>query len=96
MKSGERGTLKILLPAIVFCLSFTVVFVALGMTATGLGSTLQDTPPPTSSSQPARLATSSTAPMRTALRALIATARRRVAAESGPRPGTLSFRRWTA
>ena len=31
-----------LLPAIVFCLSFTVVFVALGMTATGLGSTLQD------------------------------------------------------
>ncbi len=42
MKSGERGMLKILLPAIVFCLSFTVVFVALGMTATGLGSTLQD------------------------------------------------------
>ena len=42
MKSGERGTFKILLPAIVFCLSFTVVFVALGMTATGLGSTLQD------------------------------------------------------
>ena len=33
-----------LLPAIVFCLSFTVVFVALGMTATGLGSTLQDAP----------------------------------------------------
>ena len=31
-----------LLPAMVFCLSFTVVFVALGMTATGLGSTLQD------------------------------------------------------
>ena len=31
-----------LLPAIVFCLAFTVVFVALGMTATGLGSTLQD------------------------------------------------------
>jgi cytochrome c-type biogenesis protein len=42
MKSGERSTLKILLPAIVFCLSFTVVFVALGMTATGLGSALQD------------------------------------------------------
>jgi cytochrome c-type biogenesis protein len=42
MKSGERGTFKLLLPAIVFCLSFTVVFVALGMTATGLGSTLQD------------------------------------------------------
>ena len=30
MQSGERGLLKILLPAIVFCLSFTVVFVALG------------------------------------------------------------------
>ena len=41
MKSGERSLLKILLPAIVFCLSFTVVFVALGMTATGLGSALQ-------------------------------------------------------
>ena len=42
MQSGERGLAKILLPAIVFCLSFTVVFVALGMTATGLGSTLQE------------------------------------------------------
>ena len=42
MKSGERSLPQILLPAIVFCLSFTVVFVALGMTATGLGSTLQD------------------------------------------------------
>jgi cytochrome c-type biogenesis protein len=42
MKSGERGLARILLPAIVFCLSFTAVFVALGMTATGLGSTLQD------------------------------------------------------
>ncbi len=41
MKSGERSLPKILLPAIVFCLSFTAVFVALGMTATGLGSTLQ-------------------------------------------------------
>jgi len=41
MKSGERSLPQILLPAIVFCLSFTVVFVALGMTATGLGSTLQ-------------------------------------------------------
>ena len=30
MKSGERSLPKILLPAIVFCLSFTVVFVALG------------------------------------------------------------------
>jgi len=42
MKTGERSLLKILLPSIVFCLSFTVVFVALGMTATGLGSTLAD------------------------------------------------------
>jgi cytochrome c-type biogenesis protein len=42
MQEGERSLLKILLPAIVFCLSFTAVFVALGMTATGLGSTLSD------------------------------------------------------
>ena len=42
MKSGDRGLAKILMPAIVFCLSFTAVFVALGMTATGLGSSLQD------------------------------------------------------
>src|SRR4051812_46817092 len=42
MRTGERSTIKILLPAIVFCLSFTVVFVALGMTATGLGTALQD------------------------------------------------------
>jgi cytochrome c-type biogenesis protein len=42
MRTGERSTIRILLPAIVFCLSFTVVFVALGMTATGLGSSLQD------------------------------------------------------
>lgn len=32
----------VLWPAIVFCLSFTVMFVALGMTATGLGQTLND------------------------------------------------------
>jgi cytochrome c-type biogenesis protein len=42
LQRGERSLLKVLLPAIVFCLSFTIVFVALGMTATGLGSTLQD------------------------------------------------------
>ena len=42
LQRGERSLLRVLLPAIVFCLSFTVVFVALGMTATGLGSTLQD------------------------------------------------------
>src|ERR687893_3109399 len=42
LQQGERSRAHVLLPAIVFCLSFTVVFVALGMTATGLGSTLQD------------------------------------------------------
>ena len=42
LQKGERSLLRVLLPAIVFCLSFTVVFVALGMTATGLGSALQD------------------------------------------------------
>jgi cytochrome c-type biogenesis protein len=42
LQSGDRRAGRILLPAIVFCLSFTVVFVALGMTATGLGSTLQN------------------------------------------------------
>jgi cytochrome c-type biogenesis protein len=42
LQSGDRRAGRILLPAIVFCLSFTVVFVALGMTATGLGSALQD------------------------------------------------------
>jgi cytochrome c-type biogenesis protein len=42
IQHGERRLSRVLLPAIVFCLSFTVVFVALGMTATGLGSALQD------------------------------------------------------
>jgi cytochrome c-type biogenesis protein len=42
IQHGERRLARVLLPAIAFCLSFTVVFVALGMTATGLGSTLQD------------------------------------------------------
>jgi cytochrome c-type biogenesis protein len=36
------GRARVLLPAAVFCLSFTVFFVALGMTATGLGTALQD------------------------------------------------------
>jgi cytochrome c-type biogenesis protein len=40
MQTGERRLAKVLLPAIIFCLSFTVMFVLLGMTATGLGSTL--------------------------------------------------------
>jgi cytochrome c-type biogenesis protein len=42
IQRGEKRLSRILFPAIVFCLSFTVVFVALGMTATGLGSALQD------------------------------------------------------
>jgi cytochrome c-type biogenesis protein len=42
IQHGERRLRRILLPAAVFCLSFTIVFVALGMTATGLGSVLRD------------------------------------------------------
>ncbi len=42
IRSGERRLSHILLPAIIFCLSFTVMFVALGMTATSIGSTLRD------------------------------------------------------
>jgi cytochrome c-type biogenesis protein len=42
IQHGERRLGRVLLPAFVFCLSFTVVFVALGMTATGLGSALRD------------------------------------------------------
>ncbi|HEV2061836.1 MAG TPA: cytochrome c biogenesis protein CcdA [Solirubrobacteraceae bacterium] len=38
----QRRTSGILLPAIVFCLAFAAVFVALGMAATGLGSALRD------------------------------------------------------
>jgi cytochrome c-type biogenesis protein len=37
-----RGRLKVLGPALLFCLAFTAMFVALGMTATGLGQTLND------------------------------------------------------
>jgi len=42
MRSGEHKVTAILWPAIVFCLSFTIMFVALRMTATGIGSTLRD------------------------------------------------------
>jgi len=37
-----RGRREVLGPALLFCLAFTAMFVALGMTATGLGQTLQD------------------------------------------------------
>lgn len=42
IRTHEQGMSKVLWPAIIFCLSFTVMFVALGMTATGIGSTLRD------------------------------------------------------
>jgi cytochrome c-type biogenesis protein len=37
-----RGRTKVLGPALLFCLAFTVMFVALGMSATGLGQTLNE------------------------------------------------------
>ncbi len=43
MEGGSRIAIrKVLPPAIIFCLTFTAVFVALGATATSLGSLLQD------------------------------------------------------
>ena len=42
IREGRHRLSHVLGPAIVFCLSFTLMFVALGMTATGLGSTLRD------------------------------------------------------
>jgi cytochrome c-type biogenesis protein len=42
IRSEDRPLGKILGPALVFCLSFTVMFVALGMSATGIGSALTD------------------------------------------------------
>ena len=42
MQTGEHQRSHVLVPALVFCASFTLMFVALGMTATGLGSTLRD------------------------------------------------------
>jgi cytochrome c-type biogenesis protein len=41
MREGAKKT-HVLGPALIFCLSFTVMFVALGMSATGLGATLSD------------------------------------------------------
>ena len=37
-----KGRMRVLGPAILFCLAFTAMFVALGMTATGFGQVLQD------------------------------------------------------
>jgi len=41
LREGRNRT-RVLGPALLFCLAFSAMFVALGMTATGLGSTLQD------------------------------------------------------
>lgn len=41
MRDGAKKV-HVLGPALIFCLSFTVMFVALGMSATGLGATLRD------------------------------------------------------
>ena len=42
LRGPERPLARVLWPALVFCLSFTVIFVALGMSATGLGATLAE------------------------------------------------------
>jgi cytochrome c-type biogenesis protein len=42
IRQGSHRLSHVLWPAVIFCLSFTIMFVALGMTATGLGSTLRD------------------------------------------------------
>jgi cytochrome c-type biogenesis protein len=42
IREGSHRLSHVLWPATIFCLSFTIMFVALGMTATGLGSTLRD------------------------------------------------------
>jgi cytochrome c-type biogenesis protein len=42
LRSRDRSLSDVLGPAIIFCGSFTVMFVLLGMTATGLGSALTD------------------------------------------------------
>jgi cytochrome c-type biogenesis protein len=42
MRAGDHRKTSILWPAAIFCLSFSLMFVALGMTATGIGSTLRD------------------------------------------------------
>jgi cytochrome c-type biogenesis protein len=42
LRGDDRPLRRILIPAVIFCLSFTIMFVALGMSATGIGSTLRD------------------------------------------------------
>jgi cytochrome c-type biogenesis protein len=40
IRTGERRTWRLLLPSIIFCASFTIMFVILGMAATKVGSSL--------------------------------------------------------
>jgi cytochrome c-type biogenesis protein len=42
LRERDHKLSGVLWPAVVFCLSFTIMFVALGMTATGLGQVLND------------------------------------------------------
>ena len=42
LRERDHTLSGVLWPAIIFCLSFTVMFVALGMTATGIGQTLNE------------------------------------------------------
>jgi cytochrome c-type biogenesis protein len=42
LRTETKPTARVLWPAAIFCLSFTVIFVALGWTATGIGQTLND------------------------------------------------------
>jgi len=42
LQNRQSSPSIVLIPALIFCLSFTAVFVALGMVATGLGSTLRE------------------------------------------------------
>jgi cytochrome c-type biogenesis protein len=42
LRERDHTLAGVLWPAIIFCLSFTVMFVALGMTATGIGQTLNE------------------------------------------------------
>jgi len=42
IRARDAGLARILVPATIFCISFSLMFIALGMTATGLGETLND------------------------------------------------------
>jgi cytochrome c-type biogenesis protein len=42
LSAGRRNAARVLWPSVLFCLSFTVIFVALGMSATGIGKALSD------------------------------------------------------